>query len=89
MFIAAKEKERQTPDETHHSSDGVGVREPEREGVRLRHDAGGALLPVHPQLLQPARHQSGRLVSTSNKQTKKQQMLVGSLQKGTFSYILY
>ena len=62
FVISAKEKERQTPDEKDHSADGHSVRDSERESVGLWHDGGGALLPVHPQLLQPARHQSVRMV---------------------------
>ena len=65
FFFLAKEKERQKPEETDRSSDGYGVRDSECESVGFRHDGGGALLPVHPQSLQPARHQSGRMVRST------------------------
>lgn len=65
FLCLAKEKERQTPDERDHGRDGYSVRESECESVGLWHDRGGALLPVHPQPLQPARHRSGWKVRTN------------------------
>jgi len=63
--VSAEEKEGPTADETDRCGYGRGVRHSERDGVGLRHDRGGALLPVHPQPLQPAGRQGGRKVRLS------------------------
>ena len=57
VLFSAQEEAGQASDEAHPGIHRHGVRLSERQGVELRHDGGGALLPVHPQPLQPARRQ--------------------------------
>lgn len=55
-FFSGQEKEGQNSNEAHPRAHGHGVRLPQRPGIGLRHDRGGALLPVHPRPLQPPGH---------------------------------
>lgn len=64
MTPVQEEEEGALPDEGPGAVDRRVVRDPERDGVGLRHDAGGALRPARPSAVQPPQHQSGAVVRT-------------------------